>query len=126
VGYPRENTIQAEAVSAANAIATLKLPNAATGAEPGDETPTLNPISANQRYRIKFLSASFGAAAAPTVPATLAVTDGKFTYTFDVTSPLVLQNIDWQCAAGAEVDVTLAAGGASLIGHINMSFAVEG
>ena len=126
MAYPRENTFQAEATSTANAAATLKLPNGTTGAEPADEAPTLNPIGIAQRYRIKFLSASFGSAAAPTVPAALTVTDGTFTFTFDVTGPLVLQGIDWQCAPGAEVDITLAAGGASLVGHVNVSYTVEG
>jgi hypothetical protein len=126
VSYPRENTRQVEATGAANGVTTLKLPNAST-VEPGDETPVGLPgISVNQRYRIRFVHASFGAAAAPTTPVAFTITDGVFTYTFDITGPLVLTNIDWQCAPGAEVTMTLAAGGASLVGHINTSVVVEG
>lgn len=123
----RENTIQTGSVSTANAAVTLKLPNALTGNLPATQTGgSINPIGVTQRWRIKSLTASFGGAAAPTTPATLTVTDGHFTWTFDVTVPLVLQNIDLQCGAGAEVDITLAAGGASLVGHINVAVVSEG
>lgn len=127
MAYPRENTIQTEATSAANAAATIKLPKGTTGALPGDQGgDTLNPIGANQRYRLKSIFASYGGAANPTTPGTLTVTDGVFTWTFDVTGPLTLNPLDVQCAPGAEVDITLGAGGASLIGHVNVSFSVEG
>ena len=123
--YARLNTIQVAAVSAAGGAATVKLPNAATGTLPADQTGTIHPIGANSRWRIKAIVASYSALVAT---GALTITDGVFTWTLDVTTaqPLVLQNLDLQCAAGAEVDVTLGTAGGSLLAHLNVSAVSEG
>ena len=126
MGYPRENTIQVAAIGSAGAAATVKLPNAATGALPADQTGAIHPIGANSRWRIRALTASYGAA--PAASSTLIITDGVFTWTLDLNSatPLALLQLDLQCAAGAEVDITLSAGGGVILGHLNVSAVSEG
>jgi hypothetical protein len=126
MGYPRENTIQVSATSAAGAAATVKLPNAATGALPADQTGTIHPIGVNSRWRIRALTASY--AAAPAASSTLTITDGVFTWTVDLNSatPLALLQLDLQCAPGAEVDITLSAGGGAILAHLNLSVVSEG
>lgn len=120
MSYPRVNTIQVAAAGASGAAATLKLPNASTGALPGDQSGVINPIGTDHRWRIKSIIASYSG----TGTGQLTITDGVFTWVIDVTSALVLQNIDLQCAPGAEVDVTLS-GVASAVAHINLSVTSE-
>jgi hypothetical protein len=124
--YPRENTIQVSAISSAGGAATVKLPNATTGTLPADQTGKINPIGSSSRWRIRSLLASFSAA--PASGSTLQIADGVFTWTIDLNSatPLWLAPLDVQCAAGAEVDITLSAGGGAIVGHLNLSVVSEG
>lgn len=125
-GYPRDNTIQAAIASAAASAITLKLPNAGTGALPGGQSGGAKPIGATQRWRVKCIVVSF--TATPAAAATLVITDGVVTMTFDLltSGPFVLNPVDFQFAGGAEVDFTLASGGGTAVGHINVSAVSEG
>lgn len=120
MSFPRVNTTQVAAISASGAAATLKLPNASTGALPADQTGTINPIGADHRWRIKSVIASYSAAGT----GQLTISDGTFTWTIDVPNLAVLQNLDLQCGPGAEVDVTLS-GVASAVAHLNLSVVSE-
>jgi hypothetical protein len=125
VSFPRENTIQVAAVgAAADTVTTLILPNSQTGALPGDQTANgeINPVTANQRWRIRGLIASYGAT--PAAPADLVISDGEFTFTIPMVGPLPLLPLDIQCAPGAEVTVTLAAV-AGAIGYLNLTAVIE-
>ncbi|HEX3804131.1 MAG TPA: hypothetical protein VHV75_14945 [Solirubrobacteraceae bacterium] len=123
MSYPRQNTVQTGAVgSAADTSASCALPNTETEL-PGDQVNAPNAITATQRWRIKGIVASY--TATPATPGQLVITDGVFTWTIDVTAVLPLLPLDIQCAAGAEVDITLSAA-TGAIGHINVTAEVEG
>lgn len=99
----RQNSLPFEGVGAADAAAVATL---------------ANPL-ADHRLRLRFLVASYSAA--PT-GGLLTISDGagvNWTVDLDSTAPLVLPALDLQLGAGATLTVTLAAAGASVVGHIN-------
>lgn len=103
MGFARENSIPFDHVGAANAAAV-----AASAAPP-----------ASNRLRLKYVVASYSAA--PTA-GLLTISDGvNVNWEIDMPNagPLVLPDLDLQCAAGAAITITLSAGGASVVGKVN-------
>jgi hypothetical protein len=123
-GYGRTNTIIGNATSGAGAALTAKLPNQASSGgvifAPAAGGTALPGISAVQRWRIKSVFAGYNGAAA--TGSMLTITDGVFTIIVPVG---ILNPIDLQCAAGAEVDLTLGAGATSILGFLTVIAEVE-
>ena len=126
-GYGRTNTIIGNATSGSGAALTAKLPNqASTGGVIFAATAggtALAGVSAVQRWRIH--SVFGGYSAAPAAGALLTITDGVFIILLPALLGFSGIGLDIQCAAGAEVDFTLAAGGGSILSYITVICSVE-